>query len=279
MFARDSGVSSRKNSASSSVAARPLIRVRHDYGDRAVLLDVWRVETWQGQISGREGQDLRWVAAGALTDLAMPAADGPIVTAVTLPDRYLITPAPGNDEDAFLDTLGRSIDAGVELVALRAKALGDDELARLARRTAAVCRARGARLMVNASAELLEACDADGVHLDSTRLMACESRPLPASALLAASCHNEREIDHAARVGVDFAVLSPVATTRSHPHASPMGWTAFQRLVEMVNLPVYALGGMGEDDRFAAWTHGGQGIAAIGALWKSSDQSRGPRQD
>jgi 8-oxo-dGTP diphosphatase len=260
-------------------AARPLIRVRHDYPDRHVLLDVWRIAAWHGRIHGREGQELKWLTAEALPGLPMPAADVPIVRAVRLPDRYLITPSPGADTDGFLAALSASVDAGVKLVGLRAKALPAAELAVLSARASRVCRARGARLLVNGGAELLEAGSADGIHLDSARLMAATARPVPEQALLAASCHDTSELAHAARIGVDFAVLSPVAATDSHPGALPMGWSRFRELVEEVNLPVFALGGMGPGDLDAAWEHGGQGIAAIRGLWKgeASAGARAPR--
>jgi 8-oxo-dGTP diphosphatase len=249
-------------------SARPLIRVRHDYPDRNVLLDVWRVTGWQGRVHGREGQELRWLAVDALTALPMPAADVPVVTALRLPDRYLVTPSPGSDTPAFLAALSASIDAGVKLAVLRAKELPTRELLAVCRRATDVCRAGGAQLLINTDPVLLDASGADGVHLDSARLMAMTSRPIPAERWLAASCHDVRELDQAARIGVDFAVLSPVAATPSHPQALAIGWQRFQQLVERVNLPVFALGGMGPEQLDAAWQHGGQGIAAMRSLWK-----------
>jgi len=252
-------------------SARPLIRVRHDYSDRDVLLDVWRVTGWRGRVHGREGQELRWLPVDGLAALPMPAADVPVVTALRLPDSYLVTPPPGENAEAFLAALSTSIDAGVKLVALRAKELPTGELLSLCRRVADVCHARGARLLVNADPALLDASGADGVHLDSGRLMAARSRPVPAGAWLAASCHDAGELDQAARIGVDFAVLSPVGATLSHPEAMPMGWPRFQQLVERVNLPVFALGGMELEQMPLAWEHGGQGIAALRGLWKGSE--------
>jgi 8-oxo-dGTP diphosphatase len=251
-------------------AARPLIRVHHDYADLHVLLDVWRVTDWSGRIHGREGQSVRWLAADALAELPMPAADVPVVTALRLPERYLITPSPGTDRQAFLAALGASVDAGVRLVALRAKALERAELIELARQAAAICHAGGARMLINGDPELLAAGDADGVHLDSTRLMSARSRPVPGTCWLAASCHDARELAQAMRIGADFVVLSPVAATPDHAQATPLGWQRFASLVEGVNLPVFALGGMGPEHLDDAWQHGAQGIAAIRALWKGS---------
>lgn len=255
-------------------AARPLIRVRHDYPDRRVLLDVWRVTAWQGTVRGHEGQELGWIAPDALVGLDMPAADAPIVTAIRLPDRYLVTPPPGADETAFLAMLAASVEAGVCLVGLRAKGLPEARLVSLARRAVAVCRPRGARLLVNAGAGLLAEIDVDGIHLDRARLVASSTRPVPGDVLLAASCHDARELRHAERIGVDFAMLSPVAATASHPGAPALGWSRFRELVDEVNVPVYALGGMTPSDLETAWEHGAQGIAGIRALWGGS-HSRG----
>lgn len=258
-------------------SARPLIRVRHDYGDRAVLLDVWRVNAWHGTVRAREGQALQWLAPDTLTGLPMPAADVPIISAARLPERYLITPSLQGDRQAFLAALRASVDAGVRLVALRAGDLRDTELTALAREAAAVCRARGARMLINADPALLEASGADGVHLSSERLMAARARPVPDGAWLAASCHDADELAKAARVGAEFAVLSPVAATASHPQAEPLGWPRFRELVEEVNLPVYALGGMASQDLERAWKHGAQGIAAIRALWQNGASTPAPR--
>jgi len=251
-------------------SARPLIRVHHAYPERAVLLDVWWVTGWHGRIYAREGQELCWQAVDSLLELPMPAADVPVVAALRLPDRYLITPSPGNDRQAFLTALGASIEAGVRLVALRAKELSRADLMTLSRQAADICRAGGARMLINGDPTLLDASGADGVHLDSARLMAAKVRPIPAAALLAAACHDARELAQAARVGVDFAVLSPLAATPGHAQTLPLGWQRFQQLVERVNLPVFALGGMGPEQVRVAWNHGGQGIAAVRALWKGS---------
>jgi 8-oxo-dGTP diphosphatase len=47
-----------------------------------------------------------------------------------------------------------------------------------------------------------------------------------------------------------------------------MGWDTFQQLVDGINIPVYALGGVTADDIEQAWNSGGQGVAAISAFWK-----------
>lgn len=256
--------------------ARPLIRVRHDYPDKAVLLDVWRVSRFRGRAHGREGQPIAWVTPGELCRCDFPAANGPIITAARLPSRYLVTPEPGPDREGFLTRLRRVVAAGLSLVQLRAKHLPAPAYADLAREVVALCNATGAQVLLNAAPSRVAELGAAGVHLTSERLMALRSRPLPPDRWVAASCHDERQLRHACRIGVDFVVAGPVSPTTSHPTVQPLGWNGLHRLTERATVPVYALGGMKPSDLPTAWEHGAQGIAAISGLWdeviKGSDR-------
>lgn len=249
--------------------ARPLIRVYHDYGDRRVCLDVWRVDAFTGTPYGREGQPLAWVRPDDLPRYAFPAANAPILRAARLPDRYLITPEPGADRDAFLQQLERVLAGGIRLLQLRARNLSPDQYAELAARVVPLARAHGARVLLNGPVALVTALGAAGLHLSSTALRACASRPLPDGYWLCASCHDAAELAHAVAIGADCALLSPVRPTASHPGAPALGWAAFQALTDPCPLPVYALGGLGPADRETAWAHGAQGIAAIRGLWEA----------
>lgn len=60
-------------------AAKPWLRIPHDYPDKTVLLEVWWVTVWHGEPHGREGQPLRWALPMELTDFVFPAADEPII--------------------------------------------------------------------------------------------------------------------------------------------------------------------------------------------------------
>jgi 8-oxo-dGTP diphosphatase len=59
-----------------------LLQVRHDYGDKSVLLDVHVVWEFSGEPHGLEDQPLAWVAPRELSSYAFPAANLPIVAAI-----------------------------------------------------------------------------------------------------------------------------------------------------------------------------------------------------
>ncbi len=249
-------------------ASEPLMRIRHCYPDKSVLLDVHRVTTFSGEPRGNEGQPLRWVSLAELSQYAFPAANRGIVQALRLPDRLLIT---GEDDsvDDYLTRVECALDNDFPLLQLRCPTLSRAGFERLAGNAAALCRQRGAHLVLNTSPETFTRLDLPGVglHLNSRRLLACEVRPVPERVLLGASCHSAEEIARAAALGVDYLTLSPVAPTRSHPGAAVLGWREFARLAELSPVPVYALGGMTAESMAPAKAAGAQGIAGISFGW------------
>lgn len=251
----------------------PLITVPQAYPGKRLRLDVRRIARWQGVPRGREGQALAWVPLHKLHTYAMPPADIPVVAALHQPDRYLVTPLPADDGDparadaAWLASLDASLDAGIARVQLRLPGLEPARVRTLAGMAFDRCRRTGAEMLVNGDAQLARELGA-GLHLRASQLAALGERPVLAEgAALAASCHDADELQHAARLACDFCVVGPVMATATHPGQAGIGWTRFSELREGVALPMYAIGGMGEEDITVARRHGGQGIAAIRGLW------------
>lgn len=249
------------------MSSRPLMRVHHDYGDRHVLLDVHRVSAFAGEPRGREGQPLAWVHPDDMAPGDFPPADRSIITALRLPTLYLITGEDPRDPDAFVGRLSRALERGVRLVQLRAHALDDAAYARLAERAYAVCERSGVRLLLNRDPAQVRDLPGQGLHLAGKRLAGLSQRPLDAERLVGASCHEAGDLERAARLGLDYALLSPVQATASHPHTRLLGWEGFAALADRAALPVYALGGLGPADQYRAFRFGAQGIAAIRGLW------------
>jgi len=247
--------------------AEPLIKIRHDYGDKIVLLDVQKITRFTGEPNGNEGQPILWVAPAKLIDYKFPAANVPIITAINLPRRLLIT-GEFNSRDDFISRLERALNSGIRLVQLRVRdiegflSLIDDVIK--------LCNNYSAGLLLNTSPEAFSKISSKnvGLHLNTINLLACEGRPVAKDILLSASCHNRAEIEHAQKIGVDFIFLSPVLETSSHPGSQGMGWSEFGHILENAAIPAYALGGMKEEHLAVAVEHGAQGIAAISEWWE-----------
>jgi 8-oxo-dGTP diphosphatase len=244
----------------------PVIRVPQAYPTKRLRLDVYDVRAWRGTVRGLEGQALAWVAPHKLVDYALPPADIPVVAALLQPDRYLVTPEPGDDDGSWLATLERVLASGIRRGQLRAPACEPARWHRLAAQAVALCRAADADVLVNADLELAVSLGA-GVHLRASQLSGFTSRPLPNGQPIGASCHNLEELRTAQAIGCDFAVVGAIKPTATHPDAKPLGWDGFAAMREAVSLPIYAIGGMVPADIAESRRHGAQGIAAIRGLW------------
>lgn len=248
-------------------SSRPLIQVRHDYPDKRVLLDVREVSAFEGEPHGAEGQPLAWVAPKQLPDYEFPAANLPIVAAVRLPERYLITPDGLSPQD-LLKGIRAALDRGARLLQLRTPAMFDAEYRDMAVDVQGLCAGR-AQLMLKGPLEWLGDFPAAGWHLTAKQLReySARGRPFPATRWLAASCHDAEELTLAMEMGVDFVTLSPVQSTQTHPEAKPLGWEQAGEWLKGFNRPAFLLGGLGPQDLERAWQVGAQGIAGIRGLW------------
>ena len=253
---------------------RPLIKITHSYPDKRVCLHVRKILSFDGQATGAEGQQVKWVSIEQLAAYDFPEANTAIVKALQLPDKYLIT-GKFIDADDLIKKLAAALANNIKLVQLRLKS--DDlnnltDAPALLGKVAQLCLQANAKLMLNIPDDLLSSIDSseivfDGIHADSRTLMSLTSRPQ--SHLFSASCHDKTQLLKAERLKADFVVLSPVQKTASHPDVQPIGWRTFAAMVENMSIPVYALGGVSADDVERAWSHGGQGVAAISAFWEN----------
>jgi 8-oxo-dGTP diphosphatase len=141
---------------------RPLMRVRHAYPTREILLDVWVVRRYSGEPRGLEGQPLRWCSFDELAAAELLPADEPIVAALRLPERLtqMATPdyrignsiSPPSADPRLMGVLCASAAqavaaaaAGADFLVLR-EALLPGELAALCLRVAVPVFARGLEL-------------------------------------------------------------------------------------------------------------------------------------
>ncbi len=247
------------------VTAYPWITRVFTYPHATVRLNFFRVTEWRGELHPHEGQQFAWQVLPQVNVAPVLPANAPVLRALELPTLYAISNAGELGVEPFLSRLQARLDAGLRMLQLRERDLSRAEFRELALRAVAMAHGRGARVLINSDAALAQEVGADGVHLTSTQL--AELRERPALAWCGASCHNAEELRRAEALGCDFALLSPVLPTRSHPGAQNLGWDKFKAIVAGSSIPVYALGGLSRDDMQAAWKHGAHGIALLRQAW------------
>ncbi len=235
------------------------------YPHATVRLHFFRVTAWSGELHPHEGQQFSWQLPTSVLVAPILPANAPILRALELPTLYAISNVSELGEEAFLARLQIKLDAGLRLIQLREKHLARDELEELAQRVVLMAHRYGAKVLLNGDVVLAQQVGADGVQLISSQLAELSERPNVA--WCGASCHNAEELRRVEALGGDFAVLSPVLPTQSHPGLPHLGWESFTAMLAGASIPVYALGGLAEDDMSVAWQHGAHGIALLRQAW------------
>lgn len=244
-------------------AFRPWLCRRHAYPHALVTLSFFRVQQWRGEPQGKEGQQWQWHQVTSAPPPLLPASEVPWRW-LRLPPRCVVSAAEVVGVQRTLDLLPQ-VAAQPVLLQLRDKNLPSAQRLQLAQAMAPAVAAGGGLLMVNDDEALARKVHAN-LHLSSARLRACTTRP-PFD-WVGASCHTAEELAQAAALQLDYAVLSPVCKTLTHVQAVPLGWEGFAAHAAATPLPLYALGGLAEQDLPTAQMHGAHGIAMMRQGWQ-----------
>jgi 8-oxo-dGTP diphosphatase len=247
------------------IRAHPWLTRVSTYAHATVELQFFRVFEWTGVPHGMEGQQLSWQSLPHLTVSPILPANTPILRALSLPTTYAISNAAELGKEVFLERLEHALHNGLRLLQVREAHLPAGEMLDYTRQIVTLAHRHDARVLVNGDEGLARLSGADGVHYTGKQLLACATRPN--MEWCSASCHHADELRHAGRLGFDFALLSPVLPTLSHPGAAHLGWDKFAEMLNGATLPVYALGGLQQDDLAIAQQHGAHGIALLRQAW------------
>ena len=193
---------------------------------------------------------------------------------------YLIT---GRSE-----TLGRSLEfvveealrGGVRAVQLREKGLTTKELYETACDLRRLTSRYGAKLIVNDRVDIALTVEADGVHIGGGSLPIYKVRRLLGERkLIGVSCHNQVQAITAQEMGADFITFGPVHYTPSKAaYGEPVGPEKLQQVCSVLQIPVFALGGIQLGNCAEAVACGARGVALISAVMSASDPRDAARE-
>lgn len=174
------------------------------------------------------------------------------------------------------------LEAGVQLVQLRAKSLASGAFLDLADRLSALTRQAGATFIVNDRADIARLSNAHGVHVGQADLRPADVRlVLPPPALIGFSTHSDAQVAAAVAQPVELAYIAigPVFATRSKSQPDPTigieGVRRARRIAKIPGipgypvssgLPVVAIGGITLDRAAEVIEAGASAVAVIGDL-------------
>jgi thiamine-phosphate pyrophosphorylase len=171
------------------------------------------------------------------------------------------------------DAVRLALQGGARAVQVREKDLPVRALLALCRDLRALTNEFGAALFVNDRADVAAAVEADGVHLGHESIPPAAARKLVGSdMLIGVSTHSVDEARKAEADGADFVTLGPVNKTPSKmQYGEALGLEALRDAKRVIDIPIFALGGIKEEDVGRALRAGAYGVSMISAVFGAPD--------
>ena len=144
--------------------------------------------------------------------------------------------------------LDGALAGGADLVQLRDKTAGDEDLLAAAARVRERCEAHGALFILNDRPDLALAAGADGVHVGQDDMPVARAREIVGEdAIVGLSTHSIAQADAGARSGADYIAVGPVHATPTKEGRPAIGLDPIRHAAAHVGLPWFAIGGIDAD--------------------------------
>jgi thiamine-phosphate pyrophosphorylase len=192
---------------------------------------------------------------------------------------YLICGAqPGGAEpEPFLHA---ALAEGVDMVQLREKGAGDDELLAAAARFRGCCDEHDALFILNDRPDLARAAGADGAHVGQDDDPLERVRELSGEELLVGvSTHTPEQVDAARDGDADYIGVGPVHATPTKPDQPAVGLGHIEYAAAHEHaVPFFAIGGIDRLTLGAVMAAGARRIAVVRAIVEASDPGAAARE-
>ena len=178
---------------------------------------------------------------------------------------------------AFLEAALRG---GVDVIQLRDKRLGDDELIAAASEFRAAADAYGALFVLNDRPDLVAACRADGVHVGQDDAPPAAARALAGpDAIVGRSTHAPAQAAAAdADPDVDYLAVGPVHATPTKPGRPAAGLEYVTHAAAHVTKPWFAIGGLHAGNVGEVLDRGATRVVVVRAIAEAGDPEAAARE-
>jgi len=149
---------------------------------------------------------------------------------------------PGRD---LIEVMEEAILGGVDIIQLRDKKSGKDELLRKAKALRELTRRHGVTFIVNDHIDIALEADADGVHLGQGDMPLPEARKIVGNKIIGISTHAIEEALLAERQGADYIGVGPVFPTKTKEDVvAPVTVSYVREVAQRIRIPFVAIGGI-----------------------------------
>ena len=179
---------------------------------------------------------------------------------------------------SYLDSIQLALEGGCRWIQLRMKDATDDEVRPIAVEAQKLCRAYGAKFIIDDRVALVRELGADGVHLGKNDMPIREARQiLGPDYIIGGTANTFEEAKAHYEASADYIGCGPFRFTTTKQKLAPvLGLDGYRQIIQQmraanITIPVVAIGGITKDDIPAILQTGITGIALSGTVLRADD--------
>jgi len=188
----------------------------------------------------------------------------------------VITNTAVQNKYTHIEIAQMAIKGGADVIQFRDKNMPTGGMIETAKKLKKICSKAGVLFIVNDRVDIALVSDADGVHLGKEDIPVKEARKLLGkSKIIGGTAHNIKEAKKAQENGADYLGFGHIFTTDSKfKETPPVGPNVLKKVVNIINIPVLAIGGIELENISDVIKTGVHGIAVIGSVVKSKNPQK-----
>lgn len=168
--------------------------------------------------------------------------------------------------------VARAIDEGVDMIILREKDLLENEYRLLAKEIMNICNKKDAICTLHSFWQIAMELGCRNIHLtmDGVRKTPQEAREH--FNVVGVSTHTVEEAMECEKLGASYVTASPIYETQCKPDVAARGLQYLSDVVNAVSIPVFALGGISNENSNECIEAGASGICMMSWYMKLGDR-------
>ena len=191
---------------------------------------------------------------------------------------YLVTDK-SEDVEKFLKTIEEAIKGGVTVVQIREKTADTLDFYNLALKVKEITTKYNVPLIINDRVDVALAIDADGVHVGQSDMPCDVTRKLVGpNKIVGVSAATIDEAEKAQKDGADYIGTGAIFPTKTKDDAPKITKKDLKDIVDSINIPVVAIGGITLDNASELVDTGIAGLSVVSAIMSSDTPKKSSQE-
>ena len=176
------------------------------------------------------------------------------------------------ENETLLDVVKEVLKNGATFLQIREKDLAEGDFEEEAKKLKDICREYQVPYVVNDNVDIAMHIDADGVHVGQSDIKGRDIRSMIGSdKILGISAGTVEEAIAAEKAGADYIGVGAVFVTSTKKNARNMSIDCLKEIVDSVNIPVVAIGGINAKNMMELAGSKIDGIAVVSAIFAAEN--------